>query len=865
MAKTDATQFEPLQFLGILNKVTCTALFISLIGVQWAAGQLTSGNPIIRHIRSADPSAHVWNDGRVWVYASHDQDDATDYSTIDGYHVFSSSDLVEWTDHGEILHSRDVSWGNPQGGFMFAPSAAHKDGIYYLYFPHLSAEWQWRVGVATSDKPEGPFTDIGRYIAGTDQIDPACFMDDDGQAYLIWGGDSQSPRIARLKENMTELAEEPRVIEYGGGNFGEGPYMHKRNGIYYFSYTCHTCWPYQGYYAMGDNPYGPFEYKGELNPNPPGAQDHHSMVEYHGQWYYFYHVGNFGPGGSLYRRNICMDSLFYNPDGTMRVVVQTQTGVGQDPIGMTAGKIVPGRVEAEDYFRQVGVETLVAGDSSTWVSGIQDADWFDFVLEVLGSETYMAGIKVSDPVEGSWIYLLVDEVLQDSIFVEAGRDTLEVPVFLHKGKHTLKLLFSYPDSTTPLMDVDWMELSGEKTYYTISASASGGGSIQPDGMFYLVSGDSVEFKVDWGLNQRPDTLYLDGVPWGPSESFTIRNVSGNHTVLATFASCSGTPLNPVAQVNHGDDLPVQDISVTEGDDLVLRVEYDDPGIMTWLDPRGKSSLGNTLEIETINLFQGGTYAAYLTDSGGCKLRMNFSVSVLPLVLDVYQAEQWIDKSGVLNDICTDEGAGLHLGFINNGDWSIHRITIDEPGIYDVIARVATASGGGEIELSIGDRTLGSVPVSSDFSRGWQDWYTTSPVEAAFEAGTHDLRLTYRGGEGYLFNLNWFDLTYNRALPVTSATGPADPHRGLICYPLAGGAGMGIRYYLDEPSDVSVMIFNPVGLPTRTLLTKQAQPAGLHHLNWNGKNDEGREVPEGVYILVLSANGERKSHRILLTK
>lgn len=289
---------------------------------------ITSGNPIIKHIRSADPSAHVWKDGKVWIYASHDQDDATGYDTMDGYHVYSSEDLIDWTDHGEILHSRNVDWGIEKGGFMFAPSAAYKNETYYLYFPHPAAGWKWRIGVATSSKPEGPFTDRG-YIEGTDQIDPTCFIDDDGQAYLMWGGDSNPPKIAKLKDNMMELAETPRVIDYGGNNFGEGGYMHKRNGIYYFSYTCNTCFPHQGYYAMSDSPYGPFDYKGKLNRKPPGSQDHHSMLEYKNQWYYFYHVGNYGEDASLHRRNVCIDSLFYNNDGTMKEVIQTTTGVGK--------------------------------------------------------------------------------------------------------------------------------------------------------------------------------------------------------------------------------------------------------------------------------------------------------------------------------------------------------------------------------------------------------------------------------------------------------------------------------------------------------------------------------------------------------
>jgi len=832
-----------------------------MVSTHQALGQLTSGNPIIKHIRSADPSAQVWNDGRVWIYASHDQDNATDYSTMDGYHVFSSYDLVNWTDHGEILHSRDVSWGNPNGGFMFAPDAAFKNGTYYLYFPHLANDWNWRVGVATSDKPEGPFTDIGRYIEGTDHIDPTCFVDDDGQAYLIWGGDSQDPKIARLKENMTELAEEPRVIEYGAGNFGEGPFMHKRDGIYYFSYTCHTCNPYQGYYAMGDNPYGPFVYKGELNLSPPGAQDHHSIIEYHDQWYYFYHVGNYN-GGSLYRRNVCIDSLFYNKDGSLQEVVQTQTGVRQDLIGSTPGILIPGRIQAEAYFRQEGIDTLQVDDSTTVVTQIQAADCFDFVLDVLGSEEYMAEIKVKDAVVGSKIFFMVDEIAVDSIRIDVSADTLKFPLFLYQGKHTLKLLFSHSDTISALMDMDWIDLHGETRYYSISASTTDGGSISPEGTFYLTEGDSMEFYMSWDLYYQPDSLLIDEAFQGPVDTYTFRNVTGNHSIEARYSACSGTQLNPFIQVNAGDSLNTSDVSLYVGDDLRLMVEYEDPGLLSWLDPRGQSSFGSEIVLENIQSFQSGTYTAYLTNFEGCKNKLDFSVTVEKVVLDVYQAEQWSGKSGVLNEVCTDTEGGLHLGYIDNGDWSTYKIEIDDPGIYDVIARVATASSGGEIELSIEDQILGSVPVSNEFSNGWQDWYTTLPVEVKLEQGLHELKLTFYGGDGYLFNLNWFDLIYNRAIPVSAIQGFDDPSKELLCYPLAGGGGFGIKYYLEKQSVVSISLINLDGRLTRSLLTAQAQPAGNYDLTWNGNNDNGRMVPAGIYLLVFSANERREVRKVV---
>lgn len=293
------------------------------------------GNPLVRHIRTADPDCHVWNDGRLWMYTSQDHDSTPEerekaghgYSRMDGYHAFSTSNMETWIDHGEILHSLDVPWGTEDGGWMWAPGAAYKNGTYYLYFPHMDKNMQWKTGVATSKYPQGPFVAEPTYMEKTSGIDPMCLLDDDGQAYLYFG----HALVAKLSDDMLTLAEEPREIDYGGDNFREGPYMHKYQGKYYYSWTDWKDPDFQGYYAIGDNPYGPFEYKGPVNPNPPGAQDHHSMIEFKGKWYYFYHVGNFtnnwGEQGRGYRRNVCVDYLYYNPDGTLKMVEQSQDGV----------------------------------------------------------------------------------------------------------------------------------------------------------------------------------------------------------------------------------------------------------------------------------------------------------------------------------------------------------------------------------------------------------------------------------------------------------------------------------------------------------------------------------------------------------
>ena len=195
-------------------------------------------NPFITHMYTADPSAHVWADGRLYVYASHDIDPPRGCDLMDRYHVFSTDDMVNWTDHGEILNSSQVPWGRKEGGFMWAPDCAYKDGTYYFYFPHPSdTKWNdsWKIGVATSKEPAANFTVQG-YIEGMDPlIDPCVFVDDDGQAYIYNGG-GQICKGGKLKDNMVELDGEMKEME-GLEDFHEATWIHKYNGKYYLSYS----------------------------------------------------------------------------------------------------------------------------------------------------------------------------------------------------------------------------------------------------------------------------------------------------------------------------------------------------------------------------------------------------------------------------------------------------------------------------------------------------------------------------------------------------------------------------------------------------------------------------------------------------
>lgn len=318
--------------------------------------------PLVTHIYTADPSAHVF-EGKLYVYCSHDieggvafNDDGAHFCMED-YHVLSmDSPDGPATDCGLALHVSEVPWAERQ---MWAPDAACRDGRYYLYFPAKTAEGLFRIGVAVGEHPAGPFTPQPRPIDGTYSIDPSVFADDGGEHYLlfggIWGGQLQKyrdnaydagneeprdgepalgPRIARLRADMLELDEPTREVqildEQGrplraddhNRRYFEGPWLHKYEGRYYLSYS--TGNTHLLCYAVGDNPYGPFTYQGQVLRPVVGWTTHHSICEYEGRWYLFYHDSLLS-GGVTHLRSVKMVELQHDAEG--RIVPINPYGV----------------------------------------------------------------------------------------------------------------------------------------------------------------------------------------------------------------------------------------------------------------------------------------------------------------------------------------------------------------------------------------------------------------------------------------------------------------------------------------------------------------------------------------------------------
>jgi len=292
-----------------------------------------SQNPIIRDQFSADPTARIFN-GKVYLFPSHDipapeSFPRKDWFCMADYHVFSSTNLTDWTDHGVIVSQDKIGWVNPTSYSMWAPDCIERNGKYYFYFPaNVKTGKGFGIGVAIADKPEGPYVPHPEPITNVRGIDPCVFIDKDGQAYIYYSLN----RIfaARLKDNMTELASEPVVLgDLPTKGLVEGPFFFERNGIYYLTYPHVENKIERLEYAIGDNPLGPFKVTGVIMDETPMGTwtNHHSLVQYNGQWYLFYHQSAYSPKFDK-NRSVCIDSLFFNEDGTIRKVIPTNRGVG---------------------------------------------------------------------------------------------------------------------------------------------------------------------------------------------------------------------------------------------------------------------------------------------------------------------------------------------------------------------------------------------------------------------------------------------------------------------------------------------------------------------------------------------------------
>ncbi|GAA1532416.1 hypothetical protein GCM10009827_057890 [Dactylosporangium maewongense] len=507
-------------------------------------------NPIVQTVYTADPAPLVY-DGRVYLYTGHDEDNST-YFTMKEWRVYSSADMVNWTDHGSPMSLATFSWASANA---WAGQVVNRNGRFYWYVPVTNrATGRMAIGVGVSNSPTGPFTDaIGRPLVENNEIDPTVFIDDNGQAYLYWG----NPNLwyVRLNTDMISYSGGVTQIPLTTSGFGtrtgnasrptlyeEGPWVYKRNGLYYNVFAAKCCSEFIGY-STAPGPTGPWTYRGTVMPTQGGSFTNHAgVVDFNGGSYFFYHNGAL-PGGGGYTRSVAVEKFSYNADGTIPTITMTSGGAPQ------VGTLDPYvRQEAETIAWETGVETEPSSEGGMNVGWIENNDSIKVKGVAFGGGATSFTARVASATSGGRIELHVDGVNGPLVgtCTVAGTGgwqswtSVTCPVSGATGTHDLYLKFA--GGSGNLFNVNWWQFTG--------GGGSGGGNL-------LVNGTAESGTSGWSMFGS-GTLSASGTAHGGSQSLLVTGrtaawngaaqdvtgklVSGRtYSASAWVRSASGTP------------------------------------------------------------------------------------------------------------------------------------------------------------------------------------------------------------------------------------------------------------------------------------------------------------------------------------
>lgn len=431
-------------------RMTLPALSLGLVALLPTVSR--ADNPIVQTSYTADPAPMVYQD-RLYLYTSHDEDvTKSNFYTMNDWHLYSTVDMVNWTDHGTPAGLKTFSWSTDNA---WAPQGIARNGKIYLYVP-LNNNTGAKIGVCVSDNPIGPFKDpIGKELAqsGSMAIDPTVFIDSDGQAYLYWGNGNL--RFVKLSSDMisTTGAVTSNVPMSG---FTEGPWFYRRGSIYYLVYAGSG---ERISYATSNAPTGPWTYKGDVMGNPSIATNHPGVVDYKGHSYFFYHNGTL-PGGGSFKRSVCVEEFTYGADGSIPKL--TMSTKGPDSIA-TLNPFT--QVEAETIAFSSGLKTEVCTDTGGGmnVTSINNGDYIkvkdvDFLDGVTSFDA-----RVSSAASNAAIELHLDSQTGTSLGTCAvsgasSWTTKTCSVSGGSGKHDLFLKFT--GGSGDLFKFNWWKFTG---------------------------------------------------------------------------------------------------------------------------------------------------------------------------------------------------------------------------------------------------------------------------------------------------------------------------------------------------------------------------------------------------------------------
>jgi len=448
---------------------------IALILIAFLPSKLKADNPIIQTNYTADPAPMVHN-GTVYLYTSHDEDKTVrNFFTMNDWRCYSSTDMVNWTDHGSILSYKVFEWSR---GDAWAGQCIYRNGKFYYYLPVNQKNGGNAIGVAVSDSPTGPFKDaIGApLLVGYGYIDPTVYIDVDGQAYLYWG----NPNLwhVKLNEDMISYNKEPGIVkeDLKDINFGyrakkidnrtasyeEGPWLFKRNSLYYLLYPAGGV-PEHLAYSTAKSITGPWTYGDTIMHviKEGGAfTNHPGYIEFKGKSYIFYHNGAL-PGGGGFKRSVCIEPFTFNADGSIPLIAPTKEGVTESASNLNPYK----RVEAETIGWEEGIETAKDEKTGVYVTDISNGDYIKVRSVDFGKGSKKFEASVASLSEGGKIEIRVDGKSGDLLGVldvkNTGGDqkwkTLSCKVNVVKGVHDLYFVFK--GGVGNLFNFDWWKFS----------------------------------------------------------------------------------------------------------------------------------------------------------------------------------------------------------------------------------------------------------------------------------------------------------------------------------------------------------------------------------------------------------------------
>ena len=856
---------------------------------------LFGGNPLMYQKYTADPTA-CWFNNRMYIYCSHDQTGATGYS-INDVTLMSSDDLVNWTDEGEVIKASSTSWA----GLTYAPDTIYRNGYYYAYFGNGGGS----IGVVRSTSPTGPFTDpLGHAMitsstpgcSGMTYIfDPAAFIDDDGQAYVYFGGGGVgNARVIKLNADMISVNGSAVTID--APRYFEAPFMNKRNGIYYFSYcTDFSASPSATIdYMTSSNPMTGFTHIGTILDNPSdncGNNSHASIVNIGDNWYLAYHTRrlaniNLGNCANIYQRSVALDRLYFNADGTIQKVISTTTGVNALKLAnpFTTNK-------AATMAKESGIQTEVCSEGGMDVTNISNGGWIQVKNLDFGSGASSFSARVASSTSGGNIEIHLDSATGTIIGTCAvtgsgGTQTwknVSCAITGATGRHDIFMVFT--GGTGSLFNFESYSFAQGSvtltpTNTTVPPTATFTATktntpIPPTNTFTSTNTAVPPTATFTATNTKTNTpIPPTSTPTTPVPTDTVIVPTSTSSVVQTDTPLTPVPTNTVIVPTATPTTPVPTNTFTNTNTPIVPTATPTTPVPTntVIVPTSTPTTGTSTIVlnyksgdnnnstnsphPQIRVINNGTTAVNL-NTVEARYWLNYDSTAGTM-------QAWVDWAGLISGVSVTNNVSVTMVSTTKGGQT-HYMSVKFTG--NIVLNPGQYI---EVQARVNKSDWSQMLQSNDWSylntSTWTDWnkvtayvngslvYGTEPSATSASSATVSKVLTYPNPATQSSNVT---LVYQISAP-TGAVSAADVSSNQV-------------YVMDPSSTVTLGIYTAAGrLIWKTVLSGTSNiSTGDHSISWDGKTAGGHKLAAGMYTLKVELKEPNGSDagfsRIIMTK